>query len=191
MQPELWPENLTHPNSPASAGKPEALPNPLLQDAMGSLVAGRRKKRPARAPITKEYLLENVKIDPNTGCWIWKAGTNGRGYGREYDGILGKCFVVHRRTYELWIGPIPPGLYSLHKCDNPPCCNPDHLFLGTQTQNMQDCSLKGRKEHKLSNAQVLAIRNDPRPGATVARDYGIGNQHVSRIRLWQRRTNVK
>lgn len=76
------------------------------------------------------------------GCIEWKGARNPQGYGQKC--IKGKRYRTHRLAWEWANGPIPEGLFVLHKCDNPPCCNPDHLFLGTQTDNMQDMLAKGR-----------------------------------------------
>lgn len=74
-----------------------------------------------------------------TGCWEWM------GYRARYGVIkYGSVKKVHRVAWEIFVGPIPNGLNVLHKCDNPPCFNPDHLFLGTQADNVRDCCRKGR-----------------------------------------------
>ena len=97
----------------------------------------------------------NAKLDKSGDCWLWTAGKYGRGYGHFYVGRTGTHGTAeyyrqhgmkpaHRVAYELWVGPIPKGMVICHKCDNPPCCNPDHLFPGTYVENMQDCSRKGR-----------------------------------------------
>jgi hypothetical protein len=71
------------------------------------------------------------------GCWFWN-GTLSNGYGK-----MGRQ-LAHRLSWEAFNGPIPDGLFVLHKCDTPPCVNPDHLFLGTHGDNVRDCLAKGR-----------------------------------------------
>ncbi len=87
------------------------------------------------------------KIDKSAGpdeCWPWKAGTV-KGYG--WFWANGKDNQAHRFVYELVVGAIPDGLDILHKCDNPPCCNPSHLWPGTDLDNVRDCESKGRAVH--------------------------------------------
>lgn len=84
-------------------------------------------------------------------CWGWSGGTTNDGYGyltlgREHSH---RKMVAHRFSYELANGPIPDGLLVLHSCDNPPCCNPDHLRLGTQSDNMFEMASKGRSWQQL------------------------------------------
>jgi hypothetical protein len=82
-----------------------------------------------------------ARIDRSGPCWLWTAGKD-HGYGRVK--INGKYFRVHRIIWEMYFGPIPDDIHVLHKCDNPPCCNPEHLFLGTQADNVKDMQDKGR-----------------------------------------------
>ena len=99
-------------------------------------------------------------------CWIWVASKNSDGYGNfRYEGKIGKA---HRWSYEFHKGPILGRLLVCHKCDNPSCVNPDHLFLGTDLDNARDCINKGREKHvrgeavntsKLTESQVLEIRS--------------------------------
>lgn len=85
------------------------------------------------------------KNGPN-GCWVWKSGDNGKGYGKFYVEGSGKVpyQYAHRLSWEMANGAIPDDLWVLHSCDNPTCINPSHLFLGTQTDNMRDAANKGR-----------------------------------------------
>jgi hypothetical protein len=82
-----------------------------------------------------------VRITPE--CWLWTARHTRKGYGMFKQGSLDR--LAHRVAWEEVNGPIPPGLCVLHKCDNPPCVRPDHLFLGTQADNIADRDAKGRQ----------------------------------------------
>jgi hypothetical protein len=135
-----------------------------------------------------DRFLEKVSPEPNTGCWIWTASTRRDGYGRFR--VEGCTVLAHRVSYELSVGPIGDK-HVLHKCDNPACVNPDHLFLGTNADNMRDRNAKGRQARqrgeangsaKLSREDVLAIRGDPRTATAVAKEYGVHNATVSQIK---------
>lgn len=82
------------------------------------------------------------------GCWLWtgwKGGPDGSKYGYiSVGGRAGRGCRAHRVSWELHHGPIPEGMHVLHKCDVPLCVNPEHLFLGTRSDNMQDMISKGR-----------------------------------------------
>lgn len=92
---------------------------------------------PTAKPI-KERLEAKCMPEPNTGCWIWLGSANSEGRAQ-----MGSRTAA-RVSYAAYKGPIPEGLSVLHRCDEPICVNPDHLFLGTHTDNMRDMSRKGR-----------------------------------------------
>lgn len=132
-----------------------------------------------------------VKVTPE-GCWNCLGGVGSHGY--RSIGYKGKDLLAHRVSYEFFFGDIPPDLQVLHKCDNRLCVNPDHLFLGTQKDNMVDCSNKGRAKNgnsKLSENDVRALRKCVSDGTTqraTAKIFGLSQATVSEIvrgRVWR------
>jgi hypothetical protein len=128
------------------------------------------------------------------GCWLWQKGKR-NGYG-QFD-LKGKTVSPHRASYEFYVGKIPDGLRVLHKCDNPPCVNPDHLFLGTDRDNVADCIKKGRAKRlrflggengraKLTQESALKIRADKRKLIEIAADYGVTSTTVCDIKAGRR-----
>lgn len=91
--------------------------------------------------ILKQRFWRKVELSPD-GCWNWVGGHTKRGYGRFWDGT--KKVLPNRFLYELTVGPIPDGFLLCHTCDNPPCVNPEHQFVGTHKDNQEDAMNKGR-----------------------------------------------
>lgn len=89
---------------------------------------------------------DKVDIKGPDDCWEWQRSLNNGGYGRSH--FNGKQIKAHRLSFLLTHHEIPEGMLVLHKCDNPKCVNPDHLFLGTHYDNMQDMKAKGRARNQ-------------------------------------------
>lgn len=105
-------------------------------------------------PLENRFWRKVVKTDD---CWLWIGGKGERGYGRIWKD--GKIVPAAHIAWELTYGQIPPDNEVLHKCDNPPCVRPDHLFLGDQAANQTDCIRKGRHPStKLSLEKAAEIR---------------------------------
>ncbi len=89
-------------------------------------------------------LMDNIEIIPESGCWIWTGGTDGRGYGSIATTFGASPSKAHRESYEFFVGGIPEGMVLRHKCDIPCCINPNHLEPGSQKENVHDMVARGR-----------------------------------------------
>lgn len=165
---------------------------------------------------TVETFWENVDRKGDDECWEWKAGRDSDGYGVSYwNRAEGFSRRAHRASYQLSIGVIPSGLCVLHECDNPPCCNPRHLRVGTQLENIQDRVRKRRSAFgdknvarknpermprgqrngngKLSDEMVVSLRNKRAAGSTfkeLAVEFDISVNQAWRIVRGHRRADV-
>lgn len=151
---------------------------------------------------TPEFFWWHVDRRPGE-CWEWrghrtKQGYGSSGVGKGWGGGSGSR-PAHRVAWELTNGPIPPGLFVCHRCDNPPCCNPAHLFVGTAADNARDREAKGRSRPvagsncnwaKLSEASASVIKAAPPwvKHTSVAKYFGVSEATVRRIRqgkIWR------
>jgi hypothetical protein len=142
-----------------------------------------------------EVFLSRVYPEPNTGCWLWGGAVNSGNYG-SFIIKEPRFFLAHRFSYFHFNGDFNRRLCVLHRCDNTFCVNPDHLFLGTQLDNITDRHNKGRnnkpkgvlnKKAKLSETDVLQIRSLPNPAGEVSKMFSISKELVWKIRakrLW-------
>ena len=129
---------------------------------------------------TFEYFMPGT---PGTDCWEWTGSRNQAGYG--VVRMTDSSFPAHRVSYELFIGPIPEGWCVCHRCDNPPCCNPNHLFVGTKDDNNQDKVAKGRNDATLTAEDVTKIRNLYANGDVLQRElaqtFGVSRSNITMI----------
>ena len=151
------------------------------------------------ATPAEAFAARTVK-DIVTGCLMWTGAHDGKSYGHLRIG--GKLVKAHRYAWSVVNGEIPEGGLILHRCDNPPCVNADHLFLGNHTDNVNDMDAKGRRVNnqpkgsachaaKLTADAVIAIRADTRRQADIAAAFGISQAVVSKIKLNQSWAHVK
>lgn len=126
---------------------------------------------PASTPValtTEQRFLLKAAVNKATGCWEWTARLSRDGYGKfqvPRDGGGQRTTRAHRYAYEQWVGPIPTGLLVCHRCDNPICVNPEHLFIGTGSDNKQDEISKGRNNPPRGTRNPRAVLDE----ATVRR----------------------
>lgn len=140
--------------------------------------------------------LFHSRMDKSGGpdsCWIWMGQIIKDGYGTFSTGDMsvGSVGYAHRVSYALHKGPIPVGLCVMHQCDNPPCCNPSHLKIGTQAENLKDMYSKGRAPigvahgfAKLDDKKVVEIRirhSGGTPLAKLAKEYGVAYNAIFQV----------
>jgi hypothetical protein len=142
-----------------------------------------------------EQFWPRVAVGKPNECWEWLGPRHKRGYGRL--NWMGKANKAHRVAMSLTDGDWNSPLHVLHHCDNPPCCNPAHLWRGTNRENYDDMASKGRRailrgeEHgmaKLTADQVRYIRTSPKFGSELARELGVSDTliyHIIKRRKWK------
>ena len=162
----------------------------------------RRNGAPERQPHptpTERYWSYVIKSENPDACWGWSGYADKAGYGTmnlRVNSLRSNPVKAHRFSYELHFGPITGGLHVCHHCDNPPCTNPSHLFLGTHADNMHDKAIKGiavnhvmwaaqNPRAKLDKDICLRIIDDYRRGGvsqtTLAQRYGVHQTMISYI----------
>jgi hypothetical protein len=150
-------------------------------------------------PVIDRVLTKVTRI-PFSGCWIFTGAINDFGYGIVGTGARGQPNDrAHRITYRHFVGEIPSGMFVCHECDVPSCCNPSHLFLGTNQDNVNDMMRKGRNSRpprnphvvgsvhplsKLTEEQAVLIRQMYANGElqkNIAKQFGVVHQTISKV----------
>lgn len=156
-------------------------------------------KRTVGDVVTRFCSKYKVQVNTEKECWRWIGGINKSGYGTFLGGELGS--LAHRVSYSIYVGKIPEGMHVCHTCDNRWCVNPNHLFLGTNAENMADRDKKGRQAHlsgamngnaKLNNTQVARIKKMLKETnitqAELAKRVGVSQSNISDIargKIWK------
>ena len=154
-----------------------------------------RRRKYVRRSILERF---SALYDPTSGCWQWLGILDDKGYGRLNVGYGDNKAIrlAHRIAYELYVGPIPYGLSVCHRCDNPRCVRPAHLFAASQGDNIRDMWTKGRAKIPSSNGasnsnarmtyeQVRSMRHlyyaERRTQQEIADYFGLAQAYVSRV----------
>ena len=153
--------------------------------------------------VTSELVrrFEEKYVKADSGCWEWTASKAGKGYGQIKLPRQRRQIYAHQLSYLIHKGEIPKGRYICHTCDNPGCVNPDHLFLGTAKDNLQDMKAKNRHLCGSKNAiakltednvrQIKVMLSVKVPQSRIAAVYGVSQIEISRINTGQRWSHVK
>lgn len=143
-------------------------------------------------PLSDRFWVK-VNVGAPDECWRWLAYINRHGYGRFRH--KGAQTNAQRVAYELKVGPVPQGMHVLHRCDNPACCNPAHLFLGTNSDNAadrhskgRDAAMEGNGRAKLTAAKAREIRSSNLSIREAAMAFGVGKStvhHIRKMHTWR------
>lgn len=168
----------------------------IVRGRVRSCGCGRIERNKARQYTYKQFCdIFWGKIQKSGSCWNWTGAKNQDGYGKVESVLFKNLHSAHRIAWVLSCGEIPKGMQVLHRCDNPSCINPEHLFLGTHTDNVRDCAAKGRirqgdrrgensSTSPLKNFEVLQIREMAKSGwarSSIAKEFSVCRQSIDAI----------
>jgi len=144
----------------------------------------------SQRPNIQYDLWNSLKFNLISGCWEYSGNRDRDGYGR-FSWATG-YLRAHRAAWIFTFGDIPDGMEVCHTCDNPPCCNPAHLWLGTTAENQTDCKDKGRTRSGSRNGRALLLEEDipvirrriasGQSLSSIGRDYCVGPSVIWRIK---------
>jgi len=150
--------------------------------------------------VNSKYIMRMIEYLTEDGdCWVWTKACDTQGYGRMWGGD--RLISIHQEMYKIFIGPIPAGMVVMHSCDNPKCGRPMHLSAGTQKENLEDMTKKGRRcigdthaNSKISDKEVREIKDLLKSGLFTQKEignfYGVTNKNISLISLGKSRSNI-
>lgn len=150
----------------------------MVQAALKSLGMSCAERVNQTELVTKETLYQFVTVDPVRGCWEWNGSRNPQtGYGQIGGGY------AHRLAFQLFNGAIPRGKWILHSCDNPPCCNPNHLYAGTAQDNARDRDSRGRDGVRMLSVEAVmeireAFKRKDTSAKSLADKFGVTSQVI-------------
>jgi hypothetical protein len=141
------------------------------------------------------HCASQIEYDPNSGCWLWSGGVDLKGYGRRHIPCVPPLtyLATHRASYSYhYDTDLTPSDHIRHTCDTPPCCNPEHLLLGTAKENADDRERRGRSNAKISKTDAAVIFLDRTSSQReMAARFGVSQTLVSCIRSGKNRSYLK
>jgi Mor family transcriptional regulator len=153
-----------------------------IQKTQASKIRMGSRNGPVPVPIQERFWKY---VEKTEGCWLWKGAVDGVTYGRIYDATRKEKVLAHRVSWEIHHGSIPEGKNVLHRCDNPACVNPEHLFLGTHVDNAQDMVSKFRGHCVFKNkdtvVEILDLHSHGHSGRSLAKIFGVSVDTIYRI----------
>lgn len=176
--------------NPAPIAKKTHRPRGYIKGQPTRFIVGHGGPRTGRPSVPlADRFWDRVDVGPADACWPWTGPTFGMGYG--HVAVRKDSRSTHRVAYELANGPIPTGMHVRHTCDNPPCCNPAHLLLGTPADNMRDrderkrlpvgsqCSIARLLEDDIP--RVFDLRAQGMTTRAIGREFGVSGSTISAV----------